>query len=67
MNLELANKEKVRKEYITRAKKIWKSELSSFNKVIAHNACTIPVLTTAGRINNWTIEEIKQIDTNSVT
>ena len=40
------NKERVTKEYYTRVKKIWKSELSSFNKVIAHNAFAIPVLTT---------------------
>ena len=33
------NKEKVTKQYYTRVKKIWKSELSSFNKVIAHT-CT---------------------------
>ena len=34
------------KEYLTRMKKIWQSELSSFNEVIAHNTFTIPVLTT---------------------
>ena len=40
------NKERVTKEYYTRVQKIWKSELTSFNKVIAHNNFAIPVLTT---------------------
>ena len=39
------NKERVMK-YLTRVKKIWQSELSSMNKVIAHNTFAIPVLTT---------------------
>ena len=56
------NKERVTKEYYTRVKKIWKSELSSFNKVIAHNTFAIPVLTTTVGVVNWTIKEIKEID-----
>ena len=31
------NKEKVPKEYLNRARKIWTSELSDFNKVIPHS------------------------------
>ena len=56
------NKERVIKEYYTRVKKIWKSELSSFNKVIAHNTFAIPVLTTTVGVIDWTIKEIKEID-----
>ena len=43
-------------------KKIWQSELASFNKVIAHNTFAIPVLTTTVGIIDWTIEEIKETD-----
>ena len=38
------NKERVSKEYFTRTRKIWSSELSAYNKVLAHNAFTVPVL-----------------------
>ena len=58
------NKERVMKEYLTRVKKIWKSELSSFNKVITHNTFDIPVLTTTVGIRDKRdkIKEIKEID-----
>ena len=56
------NKEKVMKEYLNRVKKIWQSEHSSFNKVIAHNTFAIPVFTNTVRIIDWPIEEIKEID-----
>ena len=55
-------KERVMKEYLTRVKKIWQSELSSFNKVIVHNTFAIPVLMNTVGITDWTIEEIKEID-----
>ena len=38
------NKKRVTTEYYKRAKKIWKSELSAYNKHVAHNAFTVPVL-----------------------
>ena len=38
------NKERVSKEYFTRTRKIWSSELSAYSKVIAHNAFAVPVL-----------------------
>ena len=56
------NIERVTKEHYTGVKKIWKSELSSFNKVIAHNTFAIPVLTTTVEVIDWTIKEIKEID-----
>ena len=56
------NKEKVMKEYLNRVKKIWQSEHSSFNKVIAHNTFAIPVFTNTVGIIDWTIQEIKEID-----
>ena len=56
------NKEKVSKEYLSRVKKIWSSELSAFNKTIAHNAFATPVTTPTIVILDWTIQEIKDID-----
>ena len=56
------NKERVTKEYLNRVKKIWQSELSSFNKVIDNNTFAIPVLTNTVGIIDWAIEEINEID-----
>ena len=58
----LVNKNRVTKEYYTRVKRIWNSELSSVNKVIAHNSFAVPVLTTTVGILTWTIDKIKEID-----
>ena len=58
----LVNKTRVTKEYYTRVKRIWNSELSSVNKVKAHNSFAVPVLITTVGILNWTIDEIKEID-----
>ena len=41
----MLNKEKVTGEYSNRVRKIWSSELSDYNKVIAQNSFDIPVLT----------------------
>ena len=56
------NKENVIKEYLTRAKKIWKSNLSAFNKSIVHNMFAVPVLTPTFGILDWTLQVIKQLD-----
>ena len=56
------NKERVSKEYPSRVKKIWSSELSAFNKTIAHNAFATPIITSMIGILDWTIQEIKDID-----
>ena len=56
------NKERVTKEYFKRVRKIWKSELYSNNKAIAHNIFAIPVVTPTFGILNWTKEELEQID-----
>ena len=58
----LLNKARVKKEYHTRVKRIWNSELSSVNKAIAHNLFAVPVLTLTVGILNWTIDTIKEID-----
>ena len=56
------NKERVTKEYLSRVRKIWSSELSAYNKTIAHNSFAIPVITPTVGILDWTKEEIKNID-----
>ena len=56
------NKDRVRKEYFNRVNKIWKSELYSKNKIIAHNIFANTVFTLTFSILNWTKEEILQID-----
>ena len=49
------NKERVSKEYFTRTRKIWPSELSAYNKVIAHNAFAVTVLIPAIAVLDWSI------------
>ena len=56
------NKEKVVKEYYRRVRKIWKSQLYSRNKVMAHNTFAVPVLVPTFGILDWTKKEIEDID-----
>ena len=56
------NKERVKKEYFNRVRKIWKSELYSRNKVMAHNIFAVPVFTLTFGILDWTKDEIQNID-----
>ena len=56
------NKERAKKEYFRRVKKIWRSELYSKNKVTAHNIFATPIFTLTFGVLNWTKEEIHQID-----
>ena len=56
------NKERVTKEYINRIRKIWNSQLSDFNKAVAHNTFAVPSLTSTVGILDWTCKEIDQID-----
>ena len=59
------NKEKISKEYLNRVWKTWSSELSDFNKVIAHNSFTVPIITPTIGIIDWTIDKVRQIDINT--
>ena len=59
------NKEKVSKEYLNRVQKIWSSELSDFNKVIAHNSFAVPIITPTIGIIDWTFYEIRQINAST--
>ena len=56
------NKDRIRSEYFKRVRKIWCSELSGYDKYIAHNASALPVLTPRFGILDWTKEEIKNMD-----
>ena len=56
------NKERVSSEYFKRVRKIWKSELSTFNKQIAHNCFAVTVLAPTFGILDWTLQNVKDID-----
>ena len=56
------NKERVRSEYVSRVRKIWKSELHGKNKVIAHNSFAVPIIISTIGILNWTKAEIEAMD-----
>ena len=56
------NIDRVVKEYIKRIRKIWKSELSAQNKVIAHNSFAVPILTPTFGILDWNKDEVEAID-----
>ena len=59
------NKESVKKEYLNCIRKIWKSELYSRNKVMAHNILAVPVFTLHFGILEWTKEKVHNIDTRT--
>ena len=56
------NEERVSKGNFTRTRKIWSSELSTYNKVIAQKAFAVPVLIPAIGVLHRTIGEIKDTD-----
>ena len=56
------NKQRVIKEYKSRVKKIWNSELNGNNKTTAHNAFAVPVVTSTIGILKWTKKEISDLD-----
>ena len=56
------NKERVTKEYFTRIRKIWTSELSAYSKVTAHISFAPPVLVLTFGILDWSIQDIKDLD-----
>ena len=58
-----AMKEKIRKECYQRVREILKKELNSANRIEAINTLTIAVVTYSFNIINWTITEIRRLDT----
>ena len=59
------NKARITKEYLSRVKKIWSSELSDYNKVVAHNSFVSPIIASTVGIIDWTIDDIEQLDINT--
>ena len=53
------NKGNVFEEYLNRVRKMWFSELSDFNKVIANNSFAGPIITPTIGIIDWTIGKIR--------
>ena len=49
-------------EYLYRIRKIRFSELTDFNKMIAHNSFAILIFTATVGILDWTIKEISDVD-----
>ena len=55
-------KQAVRAEYLSRVRKIWRSELYANNKVHAHNTYALPVLVHTFAVVDWTKEDIQELD-----
>ena len=58
----ILNKSKAIKEYKTRIRRIWSSELNAANKIIAHNTLATPVISYTIGILPWNKKEIKELD-----
>ena len=56
------NKTRVLKEYLNCIREIWKSELSDYTKMLAHNTFAIPTITATVGILEWSIKEINDTD-----
>ena len=56
------NKDRILKGYKSRVRKIWKSELNGYNKVIAHNAFAVALVIPTTGILKWTRKEISDLD-----
>ena len=59
------NKTKAIKEYKTRIRRIWSSELNAANKITAHNTLVIPVISYTIGILHWNKKEIQDLDTST--
>ena len=60
-------KEKLSKEYFSRLRKILKSELNSYNMIMAINQWAVPAITYGFGIINWTKAELLDIDRKTRT
>ena len=52
----------MKKKYYARCRKVWSSELTTFNKATAHSTFVISIITPTFGIIDWTVEELKDID-----
>ena len=58
----ILNKRKAIKEYKTRIRRIWSSELNAANKITMHNTLATPVISYTIGILHWNKKEIKDLD-----
>lgn len=58
-------KEIVRKEYYRRVRLVLKTELNSQNRIMAINNLAIPVVQYSFNILNWTLNDIRQMDSKT--
>ena len=58
-------KEKLEKEYMTRVRKVLKSDLNSSNKIKAINTWAMPSLTYGYGVIKWSLTELERIDTRT--
>ena len=56
-------REKIRKECFRRVRSILRSELNARNRIDAINSLALPVVTYSFTIINWSLTEIKKVDT----
>ena len=57
------NKEKIRKEFYRKIRATLRTETNAKNKVITFNTLAKPVGAYSSKIINWTLTEIKKMDT----
>ena len=55
-------KERIRKEFYRRVRKVLQSDLNSKNKMTALNTLAIPVVTYSFNIIDWSMQEMKRMD-----
>ena len=55
-------KDKIRKEYLRRTRKLLKTKLSSRNLIKGINSWAVPLVRYSGSFLKWTKDELKQID-----
>ena len=60
-----AMKENLEKEYLTRVRKVLKSDLNSSNKIKAINTLAMPSLTYGYGVMKWSITDLETIDTRT--
>ena len=58
-------KNKIKKEYKRRVKKVFKSKLNSGNTVKALNTWAVSLIRYSAGVLNWTVEELKKMDTST--
>ena len=56
-------REKIRKQCFCRMRSILRSELNARNRIYSINSLALPVVTYSFTVNNWSLTEIKKVDT----